>query len=104
MAETRIKIKKGDTVMINAGKGKKGKVLRVLREAGKLVVEGVGEVKKRRRPRKAGEKGQVVTMTTPVHASNVSLFCSSCGKGVRVGSKIDGDKKLRVCTKCKKEI
>jgi len=90
-------------VIVNAGKdkGKKGKVLRVINATGRVIVEGVGEVKKRRRPKKSGEKGQVVAMATPIHASNVSLFCSNCKKCVRIGAKMEGDKKVRVCVKCK---
>lgn len=76
-------IKKGDNVIIIAGKdkGKKSKILRVLGD--RVIVEGVGEVSKRRRPRKAGEKGQTIKLSTPVHASNVAIFCATCKKGVR---------------------
>ncbi|MEK7535567.1 MAG: 50S ribosomal protein L24 [Patescibacteria group bacterium] len=84
-------IKKGDNVIILAGKdkGKKAKVLRVLKAEGKLVIEGVNEVKKHRRPKKAGEKGQIVTISMPIDVSNVAHFCDKCKKGVRREHKHD---------------
>ena len=83
-------IKKGDNIIVIAGKdkGKRAKVVRVL-SSGKLLIEGAGEVKKRRRPKKAGEKGQVVTMSMPMDSSNVAHFCPTCKKGVRREHKHD---------------
>ena len=101
-----MKIKKNDNVIVITGKdrGKQAKVLRVLREEDKVLVEGVNLKKKRQRPRKEGEKGQTIDMSHPVHISNVLLYCSSCGKGVRLGVKVNGSKKVRICKKCSKEI
>lgn len=101
-----MKIKKGDQVIIISGKyrGKKGKVLKVLPKEKKTVVEKVNLVKKHVRPRKSGEKGQIVEMPSPFHISNVKLICSKCGKVTRVGFKISGKKKYRFCKKCGKEI
>ncbi|MFA5737052.1 MAG: 50S ribosomal protein L24 [Candidatus Paceibacterota bacterium] len=101
-----MKLKKNDNVIIIAGKdkGKKGKVARVFSDQNKLIVEGVNLRKKRQRPRKQGEKGQVIEMAHPINMSNVQLFCSSCGKGVRLGAKVDGKKKNRICRGCGKEI
>jgi len=101
-----MKIKKGDQVLIISGKyrAKKGKVLRVLPKKDKIVVEGVNIVKKHVRPKKTGEKGQIVEMPSPFHVSNVKLICSKCGKATKVGFKISGKKKCRVCKKCGKEI
>jgi large subunit ribosomal protein L24 len=99
-------IKKGDNVIVLAGndKGKKAKVLKVLTSSGKVIVEGVSEVLRRRKPRKAGEKGQVITMSHPIDISNVALFCGSCDKAARIGVSMKGDKKDRVCTRCKGSI
>jgi large subunit ribosomal protein L24 len=99
-----MKIKSGDNIIMIAGKdrGQKGKVLKVL--PGKLVVEGINLRKKHERARREGQKGQVVEKPAPVAVSNALLFCSSCGKGVRIGAKIKGDKKTRVCRQCGKEI
>ncbi len=101
-----MKIKKNDNVIIITGKdrGKQGKVLRVLAEDEKVLVEGMNLRKKHQKPRKEGEKGQMIDMPHPVHISNVALYCSSCGKGVRMGAKVNGKKKIRVCKKCGKEI
>lgn len=66
-------VKKGDNVIILAGKdkGKKGKVVRALPKENKVVVEGLNVTKRHQRPRKTGEKGSVVSMAMPIHASNV---------------------------------
>ena len=99
-------IKKGDNVIVIAGndKGKKAKVLRVMPAIGKAVVDGVGEVSRRGKPRKAGQKGQVITIFQPIDLSNIALFCGSCNKGTRIGSSMNGEKKQRVCVKCKGTI
>ena len=68
-----MKIKKNDNVIILAGKdkGKKGKITRVLPKLNKVVVEGLNMVKKHQRPRRSNEKGSVISMALPIHASNV---------------------------------
>lgn len=101
-----MKIKKNDNVIVVAGKdkGKQGKVLKVFRLDEKVIVEGLNLRKKHQRPRKQGEKGQMVEMSHPMHISNVLLYCPSCKQGVRIGAKVNGAKKLRVCKKCGKEI
>ena len=89
-----------------AGKdrGKKGKVLKAFPLMDKILVEGVNEHKKHERPRKAGQKGKIVTRIAPVHVSNALIFCSTCDKGVRVGKKLVDGKWLRVCKKCGAEL
>jgi large subunit ribosomal protein L24 len=106
-----MKIKKGDNVIVTAGKdkGKQAKVLRLFRETEKALVEGVNLRKKHQKPRRQGEKGQMIDMPHPIHLSNILLYCPSCKQGVRVGAKITapgraGKKKIRVCKKCGKEI
>ncbi len=88
-----MKIKKGDTVTIVAGKdkGKTGKVMRVDVNNGRVVVEGVNVYKKHVRPKKQGEKGEVVDVVRPIHNSNVMFVCPSCSKITR---------KARHCKKC----
>ena len=68
-----MKIKKGDNVVIITGKdkGKKGKIVRVLVSVNKVIVEGLNMMKKHQRARKTNEKGQMVSMAMPIHASNV---------------------------------
>ncbi|MDI6591655.1 MAG: 50S ribosomal protein L24 [Patescibacteria group bacterium] len=106
-----MKIKKGDTVLIISGKdrGKKGKVLKAFPKERKVLVEGVNIVKKHLRPRRMGEKGQIIEMPSPIDVSNVKLICPKCGKATRIGykikSKIKNQKsKIRICKKCGEEI
>ncbi len=70
----KMSIKKGDTVEVIAGKdaGKSGKVIQVLPEANRVIVEGVNMFKKHQRPKKQGEKGQIVTVPRSIHRSNVT--------------------------------
>jgi len=101
-----MKIKKGDNVLVTVGKdrGKKGKVLRALPSEGKIVVEGVQVRKKHVRAKRAGEKGQMVETPGVFSVSNVKLVCDKCGKAARVGYRIEGKRKARICKKCGAEI
>jgi len=86
--------------MIGKDKGKQAKVVSVDSKLGKVLVDGVNMVKKHQRPKKQGEKGEIVTVSRPVNASNAMLVCSSCSKPARVGFKKEGNKKVRYCKKC----
>lgn len=99
-------IKKGDNVIVKTGKdrGKKGKVLKTFPLLNKVVIEGVNIRRKRQRPRKSNEKGQMMEIPTPVNSSNVLVFCSSCGLGRRISFQTTKGKKVRVCVKCAKEL
>lgn len=97
-----MQIKKGDNVIVITGKdqGKEGKVLRAVPAEDRVVVEGINLIKRRQRARKQGQKGQILEIPAALHVSNVLIKCSSCKKGVRVGAKLSGDKKERVCKSC----
>lgn len=97
-----MKICKGDQVLIISGKdrGRKGKVLEADPKKGRLTVEGINIRKKHVRPKKSGEKGQIVQFPGSIHVSNAKLICKNCGKPARVGFKSEGGKKRRVCKKC----
>ena len=99
-------IKKNDTVVVLSGKdkGSKGKVLVAMPSENKVVVEGVNVATCHTKPRKQGETGGIVKRETPIRVCKVALYCEKCGKGVRVGYKMDGDKKVRICRKCGAEI
>lgn len=100
------KIKTGDNVKVLSGKdrGKTAKITAVMLSEGRVVVEGVNMVKKHIRPKRAGEKGQRVSVAAPVHISNVQLVCPACKKAARVGiERTDGQRK-RVCKRCGAEI
>ena len=92
-----MKIKKGDTVKVIAGKDKdkEGKVLAV--KDGKVLVEGVNMVTKHTKPSAANQQGGIVNKEAPIDASNVMLVVK--GKATRVGFKMEGDKKVRVAKK-----
>ena len=97
-----MKIHKGDTVKIMAGKdrGKTGKVLRVLAAENKIAIEGINIYKKHQRPKQQGQKGEVVSVNRPLTVSNAMLVCASCKKASRTGFRLEGDKKIRYCKKC----
>ncbi len=106
-----MKIKKNDKVLIISGKdrGKTGKVLRVFPKEGRILVEGVNIVKKHQKPKREGEKGQVIQLPKPIDVSNVKIICPHCGKASRIGYKIIlKDKKqkmkIRICKKCGQEL
>lgn len=98
------KIKKGDTVAVMTGKdkGKKGKVLRVMPETGKILVEGINFVKKhQRKTRQDQQEAGIVQVERPVHAANLMVVCKNCQAPARVGFTVLKDKtKARICKKC----
>jgi len=101
-----MKIKKGDQVLIISGKdrARKSKVIESFPKQSKIVVEGINLRKKHMKPKKSGEKGQIVEMPSPLNVSDAKLICSKCGKPTRVGYKTEGKRKYRICKKCKQEI
>ncbi len=101
-----MKIKKNDTVLIISGKdrGRTGKVLNVSKENNNIIVEGINIKKKHAKPKKSGEKGQIVQIPAFMDASNTKLLCPKCNKAVRIGYRTEGDKKFRFCKKCNQEI
>ena len=101
-----MKIHKNDNVLIISGKdkGRKGKVIEALPRQNKIIVEGINLRKKHMKPKKSGEKGQIVETPAFLNASDVKVVCSKCGKAVRTGYKLEGKKKYRICKKCKQEV
>lgn len=101
-----MKVKKGDNVLVISGKdrGRTAKILKSFPKAGKILVEGINLKTAHVRPKRQGEKGQVVKVPAPLDMSNVKLVCPKCSKAVRVGYKVENGKKMRVCKKCKSEI
>jgi large subunit ribosomal protein L24 len=103
MSSLQTPIRRNDTVVVTAGKdrGKRGRVLKVLPERNRLIVEGVNFVKRHTRPNpQRNIKGGIVEREGSLHASNVQLVCPECGKTTRIGRRIEGDRKVRVCRKC----
>ena len=99
-----MKIKKGDTVTVIAGKdkGKEGKVLAVNVKDNTVIVEGINMVTKHSKPSAANQQGGIITKEAPLHISNVMLVVD--GQATRVGFQMDGDKKVRVAKKTGKVI
>ena len=100
-----LRIKKGDRVKVLTGKdrGKEGVVMRAMPDQGKVIVDGVNMAKRHQKARSATEQGGIIDKDMPIQVSNVALICPSCGP-TRVGYKVTGTEKLRVCKKCGSEL
>jgi large subunit ribosomal protein L24 len=101
----KLKIKKGDTVMVIAGKarGKTGKVLRVEPEKERVVIERLNMIKRHRRPSPQNPQG-IIEKEAPIHVSNVMFYCPRCSDGVRLGAKQTDSGRLRICRACGSEF
>jgi len=102
MLGKNLHVKKGDTVMVTAGKdkNKSGKILQILPKKDGVLVEGLNVVKRHTRA-KGNEPGGILEKEAPVHISNVMLYCGKCRKPVRTKTNVLEDgKKARVCVKC----
>jgi len=108
----KMNIKKGDTVLIIAGKdrGKQGIVSRALPQVNKVIVEGLNIAKKHIRPQGQTRQGGIIEKAMPIQVSNTMLICTECGKPTRVAHDrrpMGTDQKarsVRVCKKCQKVI
>ena len=104
MSRLATPIRKNDNVIVTTGKdrGKRGRVLRVVPDKNRVIVEGVNKIKRHTKANPArGIKGGLLEREAPLHASNVQLVCPECGKPTRIGRKILGDgRKVRICRKC----
>ena len=103
MAEAahKFKLKKDDNVEIIAGKdkGKRGRILKILRDKDRIIVEGANIVKKAKKRRSQQDRGGIIELEAAIHSSNLMIVCKKCGP-VRIGYKIAGKVKTRVCRKC----
>lgn len=97
----KIRIKSGDTVRVTAGdhKGSEGKVLRIIRDKNKALVEGINVVKKHEKPSAQNPQGGIVEKEAPIHLSNLSLIDPKSGEVTRVGYEERDGKKVRVAKK-----
>lgn len=95
-------VKKGDNVVVLAGKekGSTGKIIAVDPKAGRVRVENVNMVSRHRKARSAQDPGGISKMEGSLDISNVQVICPSCGKATRIAAQVNGDKKIRVCKKC----
>ncbi len=97
----KLKIKSGDNVVVLSGasKGATGKVLNVIIEKNRAIVEGVNMIKKHTKPSAENPQGGIVEREAPIHVSNLALVDPKSGKPTRVGYKIEGNKKVRYAKK-----
>jgi large subunit ribosomal protein L24 len=97
----KFKLKKDDTVQVIAGKdkGKRGRILKILRDKDRVLVEGVNIVKKAKKRKNQQDRGGIIEIEAALHSSNLMIVCKKCGPS-RIGYKIDGENKIRVCKKC----
>ena len=103
---SKLHIKKGDTVIVLAGKdkGKKGNVQKVLVEDQRVIVEGINMVSKSTKPSAKNPQGGIVQQEAPIHVSNVSLIDPKSGKATRVSIKHEGKNVVRIAKKSGEEI
>ncbi|MBN1234319.1 MAG: 50S ribosomal protein L24 [Candidatus Coatesbacteria bacterium] len=100
-----MKIRKGDSVMVIAGKGshtkQKGKVLKVIKDKNRVIVQGVNLRKKHTRPSTKNQQGGIIEREQPIHISNVMIVCSKCSKPTRIKmEKAEQGGNYRVCKRC----
>ncbi|HUW69566.1 MAG TPA: 50S ribosomal protein L24 [bacterium] len=103
MSDVRLKtkLKKDDLVQVISGKerGKQGKIVVVDHDKGRAIVQGVNMVKKAMKKKSQNDRGGIIEIEAPVRLCNMMIVCKKCGP-TRIGYKIEGDAKKRVCRKC----
>jgi len=116
----KLKIKKGDTVIVNTGKdkGKQGKIEKVFSKQGKILVVGVNVAKKHLKPSRKSPHGGIIDKLLPIDSSNATIICPRCSKPTKVGFKLmqnskggsaagqekSEPSKIRICRKCKESL
>ena len=102
-----MEIRKNDNVMVIAGRerGKTGKVLRVLPDKDRVIIERMNLVKRHSKPRGPQQPGGMVEKEAPIHASNIMIMCDKCNAPVRVGRRVLNDgTKIRICRRCNEAL
>ncbi len=101
-----MKIKKGDNVIVIAGKnkGEKGTVAKVFRDTDRVIIDGVNKTKRHMKARTRGQQGSIVEVEAPIHASNVMLVDSKSGSGTRIGKRVEDGKVVRFAKKSNQTI
>jgi len=102
---TRIRLRRNDQVEVISGKdaGKRGKVLQIVAEKNRVLVQGVNFIKRHTRPNpQRNITGGIAEREAPIHVSNLMVVCGECGKRTRIGSsRLEDGRKVRICRKCK---
>lgn len=101
-----MKFKKNDEVQINIGKdaGKRGKIEKIFPRNNKAIIGGLNIYKRHLKPRGQGKPGGIIDLVKPVPISNISLICPRCKKSTRIGFRLEGGDKIRICRKCGQTI
>lgn len=102
-----MKLRKGDIVLITAGKdsGREGKIVVVLPKESKIIVEGINKYKKHIKPRGKEQAGSIQDRERPIPVANVAFMCPKCKQVTRIGYKVTREnKKVRVCRKCGQDL
>ena len=103
--KNKIKLKKGDEVIVLAGKdkGKKGKIVKMFPKKNKAIVSEINKVKKNQKPDN-NQAGGIIEKEMPIHVSNLSYFDNSTNNPVKIGFRLDNNKKIRIIKSTGKEI
>ncbi len=101
-----MKLKKGDQVVIIAGKdkGRRGKIEKVFPKKESVLIPGINMVKKHVKARGEGKPGGIIEVSRPIHIAKVALLCPKCGRPTRVGYLLTKEGKERICKKCQAVI
>ncbi len=101
-----MKLKKGDLIQVMTGKDsrRQGKIERVFLADMTVLIPGINQYKRHRKPQGEGKPGDIVTLDRPIDVAKVALVCPKCKQLTRVGYRRSGDKKERVCRKCDQAI
>jgi len=107
MAKPRLHLKKGDMVEVIGGKftGKRGKVLTVIPQDGRAIVQGVNIVKRAMKPSRKVPQGGIIEKEAPLPTARLMVVCAKCGEAVRIGHRFLGDgTKVRYCKHCGEQV
>jgi len=101
-----MKLKKGDTVKITVGKdkGREGKIEKTYKKQNSVVITGVNIYKKHVKKSEQLPQGGVVELPRALNASKVAIVCKKCKRTARIGYKIESNKKIRICRRCKEKL
>ena len=101
-----MKLKKGDLVQVTVGKdsGRQGRIARVFLDRGAILVPGINQYKKHRKPQGENRPGEIITLDRPLAVAKVALVCPKCKQLTRIGYRVGGLEKVRICRKCDSAI
>ena len=104
-AQAKVKLRKNDVVKVISGRdrGKTGRIVRIDRAKGSAVVDGLNMVKKAVKQRKQNQKAGITSVEAPLQLAKLMIMCKKCGP-TRIGWKLDGEHRSRICRKCEGEL